>query len=248
MIIKNELTIYIYVVMIVLFIGCFNQNEEGKEYIKFYKSINGVSIEYIQKSEKEFGYDFKINPDSTISDYDLKYLPKIKKLITIKIESDKLSEEGIKYIGLCKDLEDISLRGAKINDNCVKHLVKLKKLKGLVINKNENITDESLKYIGQIESLDTINLSGTNITDKGLAYLKNLKNLTFLNLSKCKNITVESIRYLAENEYLKKEREYDKFTVCYDGTGVRRAEAEKKIKEYGLVMWIETDDDESPYR
>jgi len=244
MIIKNELTISIYLTMVIMIIGCFSQYGETKEYVKFYNSINGVNLENINEKE----YTLRVNKNSKITNYDLKYLPKINNLTMISIESDNITEEGIKYIGLCKDLEMLSLKGAKINDNCVKYLVKLKKLKTLRISENENITDESLKYIGQIERLDTINLSGTNITDKGLAYLKNLKNLTFLNLSKCKNITVESIRYLAENEYLKKEREYDKFTVCYDGTGVRRAEAEKKIKEYGLVMWIETDDDESPYR
>lgn len=231
-----------------LIISC--SDKKTNDYLKIYNSIYGVIIEktgsFRLKDEGDNGFGINITKLAEINNNDIQYLPEIKRLYDIVIESDNITEEGIKYVGLCKDLETLTIKGKRIDDRCIKHLTGLKKLMILNLSGNKNLTDESLKYIGQIEGLDTINVSETSITDKGLSYLKNIKDLTYLNLSGCKNITVESLKYLAENKYLKKDREYDTCTVNYEGTKVTRDEAEKLIQEYGLKIWIETDEDGQP--
>ncbi len=124
-----------------------------------------------------------------VGDADLAVLKRLPRLREVHLECTSVRGPGLVHLKKQKKLESLRLEANYLTDECAPHLANLTTLTELSLCRYTNggfadvsITDESLRVVDQFEKLEHLHLRGMRITDAGLAYLGDLENLRSLSL------------------------------------------------------------------
>jgi hypothetical protein len=90
------------------------------------------------------------------------HLENLTKLLTLDLESAKVTNGGLTNIGNLNSLISLNIPdGANIDDAGLAHLAGLTKLKKLFAQRNPDITDEGMKHLQGMQAFDLRKMKAT---------------------------------------------------------------------------------------
>lgn len=117
-----------------------------------------------------------------IGDNQLSRVSRHRELFALKVDSQRVTNEGLVHFGDLNNLVELDLGGCRIDDAGLDHLAGLQRLYRLDLSRNSRIGDDAIRRIEKLPSLTILNLEFTSLTDRGVKLLKELKPLRDLNL------------------------------------------------------------------
>lgn len=191
--------------------------------------------------------------DVGASDEWLRQLMTIKKLRSVVIGRDKITDAGVQaLISHARNLRELGLPDTQVTDEVAATVSQLEHLEVLDLSGTE-ITDKSLKQLCGLKHLRVLNLVGTPVTDKGISHLADHRTLQAMILDDT-NITDHVLLYLDAIKSLDPEKVSVKGTKVNQGTfeqwrckraeeRFRNRESLQKLK--GRSLWLRGEYDRS---
>jgi serine/threonine protein kinase len=157
-------------------------------------------------------------------------------LIMLKLEGQKVTDDGVANLSKLKNLKMITLFNNSITDVGVSRLRAFKHLRYLMLGKNLEVTDQGLHYLAALP-LDTIWLDFDQITSNGLRQLADIKTLRVLNLSHSR-VTDDGMKTLATMPLISLELDGLKITDA----GLMQLAATKTLRQVSLKDTLVTEE------
>jgi hypothetical protein len=151
------------------------------------------------KQPKLVELDFQYNRD--IGDASLRLVSEMKKLRTLRVGSEKITDDGVQSLTFLKTLKDVSLyKCTSISDQAISSLAKLD-LESLHLFGCTSIGDQSISVLTK-SNLQWLNVSACRLTDAGVAEMSKISSLKFIGLTCCDLLTDKCLEHLATMQNL----------------------------------------------
>jgi hypothetical protein len=156
----------------------------------------------------------------------VKHFVKLRKLRTLRLYGDSLTDDSLLLIGGLTSLESLSI-GGSFPDTGFLHLRNLKSLKCLTVT-SPNITARGVAAIARLPNLQTLRI--TAASPHGLSELEACESLTFLSLCRA-NLTDDDLKQIAGLTSLER---LDLSGNSLSGRGLRHLSALRNLRELDL--------------
>jgi hypothetical protein len=232
--------VLVRILIIVIFLLCLgygcrllaviHEAEEQREAISEIKN-KGAEVRYAYEYMREvpkpsatltsiFGLDFCANvtdvhfPKGTADNSQLITVSKLKKIESLYLGDNPITDKGLKYVATLKDITELSLCGTNISDAGMKYLSRLSNLYYLDIDRT-NITDDGLESLEENDKLGFLSVCGTHVTESGLGKLVRLPKLKILRVTVGgkKGINTENLKRLLPKCFISGINEKDETVI-----------------------------------
>src|SRR5262245_37116713 len=186
-------------VFVVLQVGCSRSDQD--QWDAEFKAV----VERLQKLGAELRHDRSGYKrlvigvglrDDQVSDELLQDLHHIKKLQSLSLQGNNVTDSSLKVVGSLQGLQSLQLRHARrVTHTGMKELRELEELKTLILA-HTPVTDLAAEELGQLASLRNLALFDTQLTDEGMKHVGKLTGLDHLTIEGNRSVTDAGVKAL----------------------------------------------------